>query len=559
MNQRRLLLKVLSLLILCAAAAGAAPRASTKAAPVRAAAAAKGAAAGRAQPGRLVVLVSIDQLRYQDILLLAREFGPEGFAGLGRATALRYQSAVTKTAADHATLATGAWPELHGVVANKWVEGGRVREAIDDPGCAVWERPDDGRSAAALRIPTIGDALKLGSSGRGRVVSVANKDRVALLLGGVSADLALFWDDATGRFTSTTCFSKQAPDWVEKLRVEHPITEWLGYVWTPSRPAELLANYSDAAAPGMNPHNRIQERFPHPVGQNEPGPRLWQALRQTPAATTLALQAAKAAIEAYALGDHDSTDLLALGISSIDGVGHQFGAHSPERIDALLRLHDELGEFLRSLKSRLGPRLSVVLTGDHGLQPIPAQSQKYKIDARALLREELAAQVEKALAAQLGPAPGGSYVEFFDPPYLSLKRSGTGEVDHLIHLAAQALRREPGLWRVVETARALEQGSAGEPDFVRHALYPGRSGDLLLVPRPLYVMLKTDGGADHGTPWNDDALVPFFAQAPGWTLRPQLRGGVLLATQVAPTLAALLEVSPPSAAFAEPVLARTGE
>ena len=566
MNLQRLRSISISLALLFAAAASAArpapsagrpapAKAAPKPAPAKAASGKPGATDRPAQ-GRLVLLVSIDQFRYQDVLSLAPEFGPDGFAGLGRSTPLRYETSVTETAADHATLATGAWAELHGVVANKWMEAGRARQSIDDPACAVWERPDDGRSAAALRVPTVGDALKLGTGGRSRVVSVANKDRVALLLGGASADLSLFWDDQGGRFTSTTCFAKQAPDWVEKLRQDHPITEWLTYVWTPSRPPEVLARYADAEAPGMNPKSRIQERFPHPVGQTENGQRLWLALRQTPAGTTLALQAAKAAIEAYSLGDQGEADLLTLGIASVDGVGHQFGTHSPERIDTLLRLHDELGEFLRWLRARLGNRLAIVLTGDHGLQPIPAQSNKYKLEARALSREELGAQVERALAAQLGPAPGGAYVDFFDPPYLSLKRTGTGDLDHTIHLAAQSLRKEPGLWRVVETARALEQGSVGEPDFVRHALYPGRSGDLLLIPRPLFMLLKNDDGADHGTPWNDDALVPFYSQAPGWALRPQYKGGVLRATQVAPTLAAILEVSPPAAAFAEPALGR---
>ncbi len=538
-----------------ATAKSAAPAAKSPA-PSQAAAPSAGSKAwAKGAQGRLVLLVSIDQLRYQDLLTLAPEFGEGGFAGLGRPAALRYETAVTETAADHATLSTGAWADLHGVVANRWVEGGRFRQAIDDPNCPIWERPDDGRGASVLRAPTVGDALKLATNGRSKVVAVANKDRVALLLGGMSADLALFWDDSAGRFTSTTCYAPKAPEWVEQLRKDHPASEYYTYVWNPSRPLELLGNYSDLAAPGVQPRGRIGERFPHAVGQSEPGQRLWFALRQTPAATTLALAAAKAAVEAYTLGDGGTTDLLLLGIASVDGVGHQFGAHSPERVDTVLRLHDELGAFLQWLRGRLGGRLQIVLTADHGLQPIPAQSQKLHLDARVLSRDDLSAQVERALTAQLGAAPGGAWVDTFDPPYLSLKRTGTGDLDHTIHLAAQALRKEPGLWRVVETARALEQGGQGEPEFVRHALYPGRSGDLLLVPRPLYMLLKDDG-ADHGTPWNDDSMVPFLTQTPGWMMRPEFEGGVLKATQVAPTIAALLEVSPPSAAFAEPALQR---
>jgi len=42
--------------------------------------------------------------------------------------------------------------------------------------------------------------------------------------------------------------------------------------------------------------------------------------------------------------------------------------------------------------------------------------------------------------------------------------------------------------------------------------------------------------------------------APGFRLRPVLEGAVLDPIQVAPTLAVLLGIAPPSAAFAEPFL-----
>lgn len=516
------------------------------------AAAAPPAAPRSSKPGRLVLLVSIDQLRWADLLLLKEEFGPKGFAGLGRAQMVRYDTTGTETAADHATLSTGAWADVHGIVANKWLEGGKVRQAIEDPSCPVWERPGDGRSAAPLRAPTIGDALKLATQGRSRVISIGNKDRVALLLGGRGADLSLFWDDQGGLLTSTKCFLPEAPAWVKELRKTTSAGNFLDYVWTPSRPMELLARYSDPEAPGVLPKSKIGERFPHAVGQKDFSQRLFYVLRQTPVATTIALGAAKAAIEAYDLGNAGTRDLMLLGIATIDGIGHMYGAHAPERIDGLLRLHDELGAFVGWLRARYGDRVEIVLTGDHGLQPIPATSAKLKLDAQVLGRERLTAKVEAALSAQLGAAPGGKgYISFFDPPAVSLRHDQVGDVRRAVRIAAEALRDEPGLWRVVETADLH-----GEPEVVRHAVYPGRSPDLVLVPRPLYMLLKEDDGADHGSHWNDDALVPVLWEARGWSLRPGLKGGVLKATQIAPTLAALLEVSPPGAAFAEPFLAR---
>ena len=42
------------------------------------------AGAAAAQPrGKLVVVIVVDQLRYQDLLWLSGEFGSRGFAGLG--------------------------------------------------------------------------------------------------------------------------------------------------------------------------------------------------------------------------------------------------------------------------------------------------------------------------------------------------------------------------------------------------------------------------------------------------------------------------------------------
>lgn len=111
--------------------------------------------AAAAPQGRLVVLVVVDQLRHQDVLWLAPEFGPKGFAGLGRAAPLRYETAVTETAVDHAVLATGAYADLNGIVANSYWRNGRRAAAVEDPSCPVWGATA-GKSAAALRIPTAG-------------------------------------------------------------------------------------------------------------------------------------------------------------------------------------------------------------------------------------------------------------------------------------------------------------------------------------------------------------------------------------------------------------------
>jgi hypothetical protein len=82
--------------------------------------------------------------------------------------------------------------------------------------------------------------------------------------------------------------------------------------------------------------------------------------------------------------------------------------------------------------------------------------------------------------------------------------------------------------------------------FIRHAYFPGRSGHVLLVVRPLWTLKPSNVAADHGSVWNDDALVPLMVQSTDFRLR---RDPLFRATQVAPTVAALLETAPPSAAL----------
>ena len=131
------------------------------------------AGAAAAQPrGKLVVVIVVDQLRYQDLLWLSLEFGSRGFAGLGDPVPVRYEMALTHTAPGHATVATGAWPSVHGVIANRFMEGDRPRDAVEDPSCPQWSG-GRGVSAAALQAPTFADALKLATFGRARSSGVS--------------------------------------------------------------------------------------------------------------------------------------------------------------------------------------------------------------------------------------------------------------------------------------------------------------------------------------------------------------------------------------------------
>lgn len=490
-----------------------------------------------APQGRLVVVVVIDQLRYADVLAANDVVGAQGFAGLGEPVPMRYRTVGTETATNHATLATGAYAMVHGVVANEVFEDGARKAVVDDPRCPVWGSKR-GRSAARLLAPTFADALKLATAGRARVISIAGKDRAALMLAGRSADLALWIEPGVSGMVSTSCYASAPPEWLSSLNRQHPASEWANWVWTPSRPTQALARL------GARPPKDVPR---HTMAELQGKDTLEDGIRASPPGVTMTLRAADAAVRALRLGELDHPDLLLISLSSLDFAGHFFGTLSWERADQLLRIHDELSAFLSGLDRRLGrDRVSVLLASDHGVTASPEDAEPLRIPAGRVRETDVRQAVERALSAAHPRAQVKHWVADFDPPLLRLAHAADLDAAEVAQVAARAVETVPGVAEAVAFPEVLR-----EPDTspVRHAFFPGRSGDVIVVPRPGFVF---DGpvklATTHRSPWSDDTLVPFMFRDARFRLFPGLEAGFEV-TRFAPSAAAILGIGPPSAAL----------
>ena len=162
---------------------------------VSAARAADTAPAKSKAPPRLILQITVDQLR-GDLPTRYRERLGEGglkwllHRGVHYANA-HYQHANTETVVGHASLATGAQPRVHGMVANVWLVRGldRLVYNIEDPrvrlltvGADVDAATEidqtqkaakvDGRSPRAILVSTFGDELAIRTAGRAKICSV---------------------------------------------------------------------------------------------------------------------------------------------------------------------------------------------------------------------------------------------------------------------------------------------------------------------------------------------------------------------------------------------------
>ena len=127
-----------------------------------------GAAGATETDVKLVLQITVDQLRGDTLTRFGDRFGDGGFRYFldhgTHFTDAHYRYANTETAPGHATLVTGADPARHGIVANDWIDrqtGAFVYNTEDDRHHIIGAepRPHQGVSPRNLLASTIGDEL----------------------------------------------------------------------------------------------------------------------------------------------------------------------------------------------------------------------------------------------------------------------------------------------------------------------------------------------------------------------------------------------------------------
>jgi hypothetical protein len=468
----------------------------------------------------LVVLIVIDGLRAGELERWAPHLGNGGLRRLVDGGTLferaEYPYATTKTCPGHATISTGTLPARHGIVGNDWFdrEAGAVVSCVADAASpTLGADADAGVSGRRLRAPALADQVVAG--GR-RAIAVSLKDRAAAMLAG-RRGVAFWW--GTDGFITSRGYAGALPAWVAAWNQARPRQD--GTRWERLADRRLYDAVGADDAPLERPPEGLGRTFPHPVRDD--------SAVYTPAGADWVLELALAAVRAGAVG---SGDLLAISVSTVDVVGHTFGPDSHEAIDTLLRLDRAVEVLLTGLDRELGAgRYVVALTADHGMgSPPPAE--------RRVPGTAIVAAAEGALDAALG---AGDWVASFREPHVYLRLGAAGRAA----VAARAIARVPGV-AAAFTAREVATARSGLALRVRRSAAPPRSGDVIVVAEPGYLIGPDDDiAASHGTPHAHDRHVPLIVLAPG--LPARRIGRAVSPVDLAPTLARWLGVRLPDA------------
>ena len=254
------------------------------------------------------------------------------------------------------------------------------------------------------------------------------------------------------------------------------------------------------------------------------------------------------------LGAGDAPDVLAIGLSATDYVGHTFGTEGAEMCAQLFGVDDNVGRILAALDATHQPYL-VVLTADHGGHDLPERIKMHGVPDAARVEEPLLpANMSKQLAAEFNlPDPvlygvsafGDIYLAQTVPAGLRARVLAAAKARYLSHPQVAAVFTADELRRMPAPAGPVDEWSLA--DRFRASFDPERSGDLLVASKPHVTPIVGFAGylATHGSPWNYDRRVPILFYQPGIAGFEQALP--VETVDILPTLAALIHLPIPAA------------
>ena len=508
---------------------------------------------------RLVVILVADQFRADYVTQYSDMWngGLKEILTKGAAfTEAAYPYANTRTCPGHATIGSGMLPAVHGMVDNTWysitthefiacTEDSQAR-SLPFGGQHGQER----HSAKWYLVPNFADELKRQGNGRPRVVSLSLKARSAIGLGGHGGvNSTIVWkEDGAATFATSSALTKTPSAAVDAFVRSNPISLKQFETWERAKP-ETSYKYTDQAPGEPATRGTFPHFFNEPVRLSDATPSILDSWDGSPMADEYLGAMAEHLIAQEQLGQRQTTDFLAVGFSTLDIVGHDYGPRSHEVQDVLLRLDAIIGRLLAVLDAKVGRnRYVLAFSSDHGVSTLPEQTFPAPAGGRGaggggvtgrVTTANIANAVETALDKQFGR---GHYVEAIATPYLYFVpgvleriRANPSAVQ-AVQAAAVGVR---GIEKVYWSADVAAATATTDPTLIglRRSYYRGRSGDLVVIFERNWTGAT---GANHGSPQDYDTRVPLAFLGAG--IAPGQHASVASPADIVPTLSALTGV-----------------
>lgn len=509
---------------------------------------------------KLVVGLVIDQMRWDYLYRFYNRYNNGGFKRLinegftAENTFIPYTP--TYTGCGHASIYTGSVPAINGIIGNNWYDpqlGRDVYCAEDKEVKTVGSLTKAGEmSPKNMLVTTITDELRLATNFKSKVIGISLKDRGSILPAGHSANAAYWYDGQTGNWISSTYYMKSLPAWLINYNQKKIANTFYAQNWNTLYP---IATYTESTSDDKVYEGRFKNEtsssFPHILTSYMD--KNFDVVRSTPYGNTMTFDLAKIAIKEEKLGQTGNTDFLAISCSSTDYVGHQFGPNSIEIEDTYLRLDQDIANFLTHLDKTLGKNNYLIfLSADHAVANVPGFMEEHRLPggliSNSFLRKGIDSLMQKNFNLNKSVITVMNNQVYFDHQIIEEQQA---DFEKIRQTTLNYLKKQNG---IVDAINLQSVQQATIPDEIKSRIVNGysakRSGDI-------YFLLQSnwfDGGntgTTHGAWYPYDSHIPLLFM--GWNVKPGKTNATYYMTDIAPTLAAMLNIQMPSGSIGKPI------
>ena len=484
---------------------------------------------GTKQMPRLVVNITIDQLRSDFLEAYAPLYGEQGFKKLMTQGRVYENASYPLIQPDRAsaisTILTGTVPYYHSIVGQSWIN----RETLRPQYCTEDNRQNGIVGPHHLAVSTIGDEMKVASDGKALVFAVAPFADAAVLSAGHAADGALWLDEQNGQWTTSQYYSN-----------EHPIMS-LGF-------NEL-----------SHPSRDIDRLRWVPLGQERifdfrhvfKGHKKYQEYQTSGLINAHMTDLALAYVRQKGMGKDSITDLLCLTYYA-GPLGHQpMSECQLEMKDTYLRLDQSIGALISQLEEKIDRKdILFVVTSTGYCDPEQTDYAKYRIPTGTFYINRAAGLLNMYFGAIWGQ---GRYIEtctdnqlYINHKLLEQKRVALTD---FCQRARDFLLQMEGVKNVYNALQLLSENNSHTAK-VRNGFHPQHNGDILIEVNPGWHLQNEETGEDRVSL---SSAIPFPIILYGADIQSEQVNTPVTTDRIAPTLSRAIRIRAPNACSSEPL------
>lgn len=484
---------------------------------------------GTRQVPRLVVAITIDQLRSDYLENFAPYYGTNGFRKLLTQGLVYENAAYPFVSPDKAsaisTIISGTTPSYHSIIGEQWLDRNSLRpiNCTEDPSHPGVPTPSQ------LAVSTLGDEMKVSSQGTAKIFAIAPFEDMAILAAGHAADGAFWLNEKNGQWTSSQYHSSNTPQWILSIN-------------------ELSSDKRKKEKTEWQPQIIHQKPdFKHVFKGNRRHLEYQTSGLINADITELALSC----VNYQEMGADDTTDLLCLTYYA-GPFDHKPVTECQKEIeDTYIRLDKELGNLVSRLESRVGKEeVLFVITSTGYSDPEGIDYARYRIPTGIFYVNRTANLLNMYFGALWGQ---GRYVEacydnqlFLNHKLLESKRISLTDASQR---AQEFISQMTGVKNVYSSLQLLN-GNNGQLLKLRNSFNYQRNGDILIEVAPGWHLQNEDTNYDRLS----EASAPLFPIIIYGADIPATRVQLPVTTdRIAPTIAKTIHIRAPNACTAEPL------